>query len=57
MLLVNRLIGDRARGRGVRAVPAQILITCDMAFHEKAGRSQAESLSVLIQKQGFSPPS
>ena len=29
----------------------------DMAFHEKAGRGQAESLSTLIHKQGFPPPS
>ena len=29
----------------------------EKAFHEKAGRSQAESLSIPIHKQGFSPPS
>lgn len=28
-----------------------------MAFHEKAGRRQAESLSIPMYKQGFSPPS
>ncbi|MFZ1135101.1 MAG: hypothetical protein WAN69_09160, partial [Candidatus Korobacteraceae bacterium] len=29
----------------------------DMAFHEKAGRRQAEPLSIHTYKQGFSPPS
>ena len=32
-------------------------IAYDMAFHEKAGRSQAESLSIPFIGKVFSPPS
>ena len=50
----------RAKWRALKSGCRSVLKKCltgatvlEMAFHEKAGRSQAESLSILIHKQGF----
>ena len=50
------LIGQEQMSATRRAAPG-FGIGYELAFHEKAGRSQAECLSIHTYKQGFPPPS